>query len=165
MQSGIYSVKSSYYFLKFEARSTTTQAQALPDHPKPPWNQIWKLNLPNKLKNFLWRAAGNALPISAELVQRCIINDPICSLCSSHVRMFYTLCGLVQLCHKCGKKIHNGALDKLQGITISLNFSLRYWTWHAMWNYSLQSHGQSGSEETNLDFHLRGSLWTRLCRL
>ena len=88
MQSGIYSVKSSYYFLKSEARSTTTQAQALPDHPKPPWNRIWKLNLPNKTKNFLWRAAHkyNALPTSSKLVQKCIINDPICSLCSSHCK-------------------------------------------------------------------------------
>ena len=84
VQSGIYSVKSSYYFLKFEARSTTTQAQALPDHPKPPWNRIWKLNLPNKIKNFLWRAAHNALSTSSKLVRKCIINDPIWSLCSSH---------------------------------------------------------------------------------
>ena len=38
VQPGIYLVKSGYYFLKSEARSTTTQAQALPDHPKPPWN-------------------------------------------------------------------------------------------------------------------------------
>ncbi|KAF3967835.1 hypothetical protein CMV_008209 [Castanea mollissima] len=49
------------------------------------------------------------------------------------VRMFYMPCGPVRLCHKCGKKIRNGALDKLQ-------------------------------EETNSDFHHRGSLWTRLCR-
>ena len=36
VQSGIYSVKSSYYFLKFEARFTATQVQAPLDHPKPP---------------------------------------------------------------------------------------------------------------------------------
>ena len=47
------------------------------------------------------------------------------------MRMFYTLC------HKCGKKIRNGALDKLQGISISHSFSSLYWTQHAMWNYSL----------------------------
>ena len=35
MQSGIYSIKSSYYFLKSEACSIATQAQAMPDHPKP----------------------------------------------------------------------------------------------------------------------------------
>ena len=84
MQSGIYSVKSGYYFLKFEVRTTTTQAQALPDHPKPPWNRIWKLNLPNKIKKFLWRVAYNALPTSSELVRRYIINDPIYTLRSSH---------------------------------------------------------------------------------
>ena len=80
------------------------------------------------------------------------------------VRMFYTLCGPIRHCHKCGKKTRNGALDKLQGIPISHNLSSRYWTQHAMWNYSLQSCGQSSSEETNSDFHHWGSLWTRLCR-
>ncbi|KAK9997383.1 hypothetical protein SO802_022069 [Lithocarpus litseifolius] len=82
VQSGIYSVKSGYYFLKSEIR-TATQAQAITDQPKPPWNRIWKLSLPNKIKNFLWRAVHNALPTNSELTRRCIINDPICSFCSS----------------------------------------------------------------------------------
>ncbi|KAL0004760.1 hypothetical protein SO802_012321 [Lithocarpus litseifolius] len=81
-ESGIYSVKSGYYFLKSEIR-TATQAQAITDQPKPPWNRIWKLSLPNKIKNFLWRAVHNALPTNSELTRRCIINDPICSFCSS----------------------------------------------------------------------------------
>ena len=78
------------------------------------------------------------------------------------VRMLYMLCGPVLLCHKCGKKIRNGVSDKLQGIPISHNCSSQYWTQLAMSNYSLQSHGQSGSEETNSDFHHQGSLWIRL---
>ena len=53
VQSGNYSVKSNYYFLKSETRSTYTHAQAPPDHPKPPWKQIWKIHLLNKIKNFL----------------------------------------------------------------------------------------------------------------
>ena len=53
------------------------------------------------------------------------------------VRMFYMLCGPIRHCHKCGKKTCNGALDKLQGISISHSFSSLYWTQHAMWNYSL----------------------------
>ena len=69
------------------------------------------------------------------------------------VRMLYTLYGPVRLCHKCGKKICNGVSDKLQGILISHNYSSRYWTQLAMSNYSLKSHGQSGSEETNSYFH------------
>ena len=84
IQSGIYSVKSGYYFLKSETRSTVTQTQASPDHPKPPWNRIWKLHQPNKIKIFLWRATRNALPTSSELVRQCVINDPICSFSSSH---------------------------------------------------------------------------------
>nr|POE49891.1 hypothetical protein CFP56_64314 [Quercus suber]POE56070.1 hypothetical protein CFP56_75282 [Quercus suber] len=80
------------------------------------------------------------------------------------VRMLYTLCGSVRLCHKRGKKICNGVSDKLQGILISVNCFSRYWTQLAMSNYSLQPRGQSGSEETNSNFHHHGSLWIKSCR-
>ena len=69
------------------------------------------------------------------------------------VKMFYTLCGPVRRCHKCGKKIRNGVSDELQGILISHICSSRYWTQHATWSFSLQSHGQSGLEEINSNFY------------
>ena len=45
------------------------------------WKGIWTLQVPNKVKNLLWRACRNALPTKASLVHRTIINDPLCDHC------------------------------------------------------------------------------------
>ena len=161
MQSGIYSINSSYYFLKSEARSTTTQAQAKPYHPKPPWNRIWKLSLPKKIKKIYGEQPVMHCPQVQNWFGDATSTIQPTPYAQVTVKMLYTLCGPVRLCHKCGKEIRNGVSNKRQGIPISHNCFSRYWTQHAMWNNSLQSHGQSGSEETKSDLHHRGSLWTK----
>ena len=54
VQLGQYTVKSGYFFLKSELRSTPTTDNLPSIQPKPPWKQIWSLSLPSKIKNFLW---------------------------------------------------------------------------------------------------------------
>ncbi|KAL0016322.1 hypothetical protein SO802_003391 [Lithocarpus litseifolius] len=83
VQSGQYTAKSGYFFLKTKLRSTPTTICNPPIQPKPLWKQIWSLSLPSKTKNFLWRACHNALPTKENLVKRCIITDPTCSFCST----------------------------------------------------------------------------------
>ena len=126
IQSGIYSVKSGYYFLKSETRSTVTQTQASPDHPKPPWNRIWNLHLPNKIKIFY----GEQPVMHCPQVQNWFGNasSMIQSALSAQVtvRMSYTLCGPVRDRHKSGKKIRNGASGKPRGIRILYSFSAPY---------------------------------------
>ena len=45
------------------------------------WNGIWSLHVPNKVKNLMWHACHNAMPIKANPVQRTIIDDPLCDRC------------------------------------------------------------------------------------
>ncbi|GAA0179181.1 hypothetical protein LIER_42206 [Lithospermum erythrorhizon] len=46
------------------------------------YNKLWSLNLPGKLKHFLWRAVHNNLPTSDNLLRRKLQVDPTCKLCS-----------------------------------------------------------------------------------
>ncbi|KAH9681143.1 putative reverse transcriptase/RNA-dependent DNA polymerase [Citrus sinensis] len=55
-------------------------------NPKPSqWNAIWKLDLPEKLKIFMWRAAKNLLPTAKNLWKRKIIPNPTCQRCNQGV--------------------------------------------------------------------------------
>ena len=42
---------------------------------------IWLLHLPNKVKNFMWRACQNSLPTKQNLVRRIVITDLHCDRC------------------------------------------------------------------------------------
>ena len=45
------------------------------------WKRIWLLHVPNKVKNFIWRACRNSLPTKLNLVCRTVIEDPHCDRC------------------------------------------------------------------------------------
>ena len=67
--SGVYSVKSGYRFLAKEKAGSRDTPQAQTDSPNF-WRRIWGLSVPNKVKNFLWRACKEALPVKSNLVRR-----------------------------------------------------------------------------------------------
>ena len=46
------------------------------------WTNLWKLQIPPKLKCFLWKVYHNAFPSSENLVKRNVPIDPSCKLCS-----------------------------------------------------------------------------------
>ena len=83
VQSGQYSVKLGYFFLKSDTRCHAVLNHVLPAHTKTLWKRIWKLLLPGKIKNFLWKASRNALPTMSNLVRRCVIDDPTCPHCTN----------------------------------------------------------------------------------
>lgn len=66
-KDGVYSVKSGYKGLCEEARreeaSGSNSATGF-------WSSIWKLQVPGKVKHFLWKACSNNLPTKQNLVKR-----------------------------------------------------------------------------------------------
>lgn len=48
------------------------------------WNGIWKLQVPNKVKHFIWRASGECLPMRYNLQIRHVLTNNVCSLCEEH---------------------------------------------------------------------------------
>ncbi|XP_075640217.1 uncharacterized protein LOC142611959 [Castanea sativa] len=78
--TGDYSVKSRYTFLQQEYQNSQP-GQSVLECLKPLWKSIWSLQVPSKVKNFIWRAAKNSLPTKANLVKRKIISEDLCEQC------------------------------------------------------------------------------------
>ena len=47
------------------------------------WKFIWRLKVPNKIRNFTWRACWNILPTKANLFRWKITADNICEVCGN----------------------------------------------------------------------------------
>nr|POF18361.1 putative ribonuclease h protein [Quercus suber] len=66
---GEYSVRSAYCML------ISTEALLMPSSSVQAnngmvWKKIWKIQTPNKIRNFIWRAAKDSLPIEQNLRAR-----------------------------------------------------------------------------------------------
>ena len=46
------------------------------------WNSIWKMEVPNKVRHFLWRAVRESLPTKSNLHRRQVLSSGVCDACS-----------------------------------------------------------------------------------
>lgn len=69
-KNGDFTVKSAYHqavdLLETKTESHSTKGEIL-SHNKVPWEKICKLDMPNKVKFFLWKACKSILPTNASL--------------------------------------------------------------------------------------------------
>ena len=72
---GQFSVKSTYRYMQLrkDGGSQTSQESF--------WSKLWKLRVPPKVKNLLWRAATGCLPTKAQLRLKHVNIDITCPLC------------------------------------------------------------------------------------
>jgi ribonuclease HI len=47
------------------------------------WKQLWKMNLPSKIKKLCWRLALNSIPTASMLKHRNMIESDMCQLCGA----------------------------------------------------------------------------------
>uniref|UniRef100_A0A7N2LAI0 Reverse transcriptase zinc-binding domain-containing protein n=1 Tax=Quercus lobata TaxID=97700 RepID=A0A7N2LAI0_QUELO len=76
---------------KFSVRSAYKVAVRLKNQPKAEhsaarlhawtWKEIWSLNVPPKIRTFIWRACSNCLPTRDNLHRRRVRVEPTCELC------------------------------------------------------------------------------------
>lgn len=78
-QSGQYSSKSGYRFLKMEEEEVRPEVAQNGEINL--WRSIWGLRVPNKVKNFLWRVCHEAIPTKSNLKRRHIIINSLCEQC------------------------------------------------------------------------------------
>ena len=65
------------------------------------WDRLWKLEIPPKVKNFIWRLCDGCLPIRTKLVFRGISSSLTCVFCDSDVEHFWHLfceCSFAKAC-------------------------------------------------------------------
>lgn len=81
--NGLLSVKSAYNFI--EASNTS------PNHlPKVSsstvmekfWKVIWRLELPKKIKLFIWRAYNNGIPVGTGMMRKLGLTEAKCCFCN-----------------------------------------------------------------------------------
>ena len=48
------------------------------------WQKLWRLNVPSKVKNFIWRAAKNVLPTAINLISKRVEITSTCAVCSAN---------------------------------------------------------------------------------
>ena len=71
-------MKSGYKFLQECAENSHASAQ-----DSAFWKKVWGLEVPSKVKNFVWRACREALPTRKNLQWRKIVPDGLCDLCKA----------------------------------------------------------------------------------
>ena len=73
-------MRSAYQVaLRLKDKAQTEHSRARMDRPM--WKKIWKLNVPPKVRTFLWRACSNILPTRGNLHRRKVQVEPTCGLC------------------------------------------------------------------------------------
>ena len=77
--NGVYTSKWGYRFLKAETQTKWDEEQM--EHDKVLWQTLWSLQVPNKIKNLVWKACRNSLPTKVNLVRHNIIDCPSCDRC------------------------------------------------------------------------------------
>lgn len=87
-KSGIYSVKSGYKLL-CEPQNVEVSNQVEAESQKLFWKRIWRMNVPGKIKHFLWKACTNSLPTKENLVKRKILEESVCQRYLQGKRMSY----------------------------------------------------------------------------
>ena len=75
-------MKAGYRFLVENELSSAASPPA-PSHQRSTWKGLWKLNVPNRIKTLLWRAASDALPTRVNLMKRKVLTEASCQLCGS----------------------------------------------------------------------------------
>nr|POE82603.1 putative serine/threonine-protein kinase pbl5 [Quercus suber] len=79
---GSYSVKSGYKLLMEMEYGNDIGASSSSMGPmKSIWNGIWKLEVPNRIKLFMWHAGNDSLPTRVNLVCRKLLTESTCPLC------------------------------------------------------------------------------------
>ncbi|CAL9001637.1 unnamed protein product, partial [Prunus brigantina] len=77
----LYSVKSGYRLACLEKNNTCGGTSARLASNSRFWKKVWVLNIPNKIKFFLWRCVWDFLPCGQTLYNRKIASTPICPIC------------------------------------------------------------------------------------
>ncbi|XP_042942776.1 uncharacterized protein LOC122276958 [Carya illinoinensis] len=80
LNKGLFSVKSAYFLEK--ERSSRWQGESSKGfEADDQWKHIWSMNLPSKMKLFMWKVGNNLLATKSNLVARKVCDNSRCPIC------------------------------------------------------------------------------------
>ena len=79
-KKGAFSMKTAYRVaLRLKQQEQVEHSSAQKDRRL--WNRIWQLNIPPKVRNFVWRACSDILPYSHKLMSKESTTEPgLCNM-------------------------------------------------------------------------------------
>ena len=75
---GRFTINSAYKVTRTITQPPTSIETSQSNEQARFWRHIRNLHIPNKIKNFTWKACNNILPTKANLYHRQVIDDPTC---------------------------------------------------------------------------------------
>lgn len=104
---GSFSVKRAY-FIAMRVVDVDSNGESTTVHSQPPfWKNIWRLNVPPKVRIFAWHVCKNGLPTMLALRCRGLNSFGFCSLCDKEME---SIQHALLLCLLCRGQIHQGCL-------------------------------------------------------
>ncbi|KAK3193074.1 hypothetical protein Dsin_024384 [Dipteronia sinensis] len=82
------------------------------------WNSLWSLQLPPKVKIFVWRICWNAIPSSQNLWTRNIVDSPWCNRCDAVVE---SPSHAIFWCKEVKKSWKSAGFDRLLAVVVNLH--------------------------------------------
>ena len=79
-KKGLFTVKSAYKVARKVLHGGNLVESLRGCVGKEVWAALWKLQIPNKIKVFRWRACNDILPTKQNLSKQKIIEDEICPI-------------------------------------------------------------------------------------
>ncbi|XP_075640643.1 uncharacterized protein LOC142612431 [Castanea sativa] len=76
----VFSVRTAYH-VALRLNKPLTGEHSLEAHDQRMWKKLWSLNIPPKVRTFIWRACLDVLPTKANLARRKVRIDDRCSIC------------------------------------------------------------------------------------
>jgi ribonuclease HI len=77
---GIFSVRSAYH-MGMENTLRVRGSASGESFDNRIWKTIWKMEVPNSVKMFMWRACNDLLPTKCNLVKRKMVEESMCPCC------------------------------------------------------------------------------------
>lgn len=85
-KDGRFSVRSCYHQIMRQANKVEESHSGYATGLSPKeWKWMWGLQLPPKIRTFLWRACNDILPVNGVLTRRHIIGNPFCPVCGKDI--------------------------------------------------------------------------------
>ena len=106
-RAGRFSVKTAYQVaLRLIQQNGAEHSDARMDGKV--WKEIWALNVPPKVRNFIWRACSNILPTMENLQNRRVKVDLRCDIVVNSLKQTLTCYGNVLWHETCGQYRQEG---------------------------------------------------------
>ncbi|GMY19031.1 putative ribonuclease h protein [Fagus crenata] len=79
--NGIFSVQSAYQMLVEDLKQVESRTSSTSQRWKVLWKKLWSVQVPQKIKVFMWKACSNIFPTCTMLFDRNIGSNFSCSVC------------------------------------------------------------------------------------